>query len=184
MTMGVILPSASDTGSEGIIETVGINDFAGENTSLSLDSSGCPHFSYYDNTPPYPPQIDGPINCNITEKNDYYITISDPDGPNGDRLMELHVFFGDDTNRSIKHHDTGCTKGWRSGTILTVAHRWKKPNNYTLKARVMDYAREWSDWGYLDVHVQQNPALTLNSISQQYLELLQFRFSRLIPFLS
>jgi hypothetical protein len=147
-----------------------MNSIVNTTWMISIDSPEILMYDY-DNTPPYPPQIDGPINCNITEKYDYYITISDPDGAKGDRLMELQVFFGDGTNKSIKHHDTGCTKGWRSGTILTVAHRWKKPFNYTIRARVMDYALEWSDWGYLDVHVKQTPKLTLNSIGHIFFHL-------------
>jgi hypothetical protein len=104
----------------------------------------------YDNTPPDPPSIEGPTTCNITEKIHYNITITDPDG---DRLVELNVLFGDEKNETITYRGSSCTKGWRSGMTLTITHRWRKQDDYTIKARVKDYSRDWGEWGFLDVHV-------------------------------
>jgi len=145
-----------------IIVVVFIALFLSSNCSIGKKIN----FINYDNTPPDPPYIQGPTSCNITEKVDYYITISDPDGH---RLIELYVEFGDGTNETLKKRGTGCTKGWRSGYTLTVSHIWKKSDDYTIKAKVKDYAWDWSDWGTLDVHVSKTKSKFDNLALQDFI---------------
>ena len=139
------------------------------------------HTGWYDNTPPDSPYIEGPTTCNITEKIQYFITITDPDG---DRLVELLVRFGDGTNETIKYRGSSCTKGWRSGTTLTIGHRWIKPNDYTIKAKVKDYSRDWSEWGFFDVHVTTNKPDNMGSLFSLFLNIIKGRDHQLTSWLS
>ena len=113
-----------------------------------------PLASVYLNNPPNPPVIEGCSVCTIYKEYTYNITISDPDG---NRLMELYVVFGDGTNLTLKHEMTSsCKKGWRSGMTLEVDHIWKKQGNYSMKAKVKEYLGYWGDWGYYDVQTSFN----------------------------
>lgn len=114
----------------------------------------------YDDNPPYPPEIEGPTESNIREKCFYYITITDPDN---DRLTELNIIFGDGTNLTIVAGGASCNKGWRSGITLSVNHVWKKPGDFSIKAKVKDIKWQWSDWGTFDVHIQKTK-FNLNNI--------------------
>ncbi len=124
--------------------------FLSFNCCLKTDSTCI--VSHYNN-PPNPPEIEGPTNCKIRKEYTYNITITEPDGH---RMTELYVEFGDDSNITLYYKGTSsCKKGWRSGMTLQVFHVWKKPGNYTVKAQVMDYFFEWSDWGYLNLEVSK-----------------------------
>jgi len=133
----------------------------------------------YDDTPPDPPQIEGPTNCKIWVEYDYNITITDPDD---DRLTELYVKFGDGTNLTLKPPGSGCCKGWRSGITLVVSHKWKKSGDYSVEAKVRDIRWNWSDWGMLDVHVPkykckvENPAEAEANVIEPELFILMKRF--------
>ena len=80
--------------------------------------------AYDDNNPPNPPDIDGETNCKLRQEYVYNITITDPDGT---RMTELFVMFGDGTNITLEYHGSSCHKGWRSGMMLDVRHAWKHP---------------------------------------------------------
>jgi len=101
-----------------------------------------------DNNPPDPPLIEGEIYCKIRQEYLYNFTITDPDGH---RLTELIVIFGDGTNITLEYQGSSCHKGWRSGMILDIKHIWKQSDDYMVKAKVKDMLGEWSDWGYLEV---------------------------------
>jgi hypothetical protein len=102
------------------------------------------------NNPPNPPEIEGETNCKIKQEYVYNITITHPDGY---RMTELFVMFGDGTNITLEFQGSSCNKGWRSGMMFGIKHTWKKSDDFSIKAKVKDYFREWSDWGTLDVHV-------------------------------
>ena len=110
----------------------------------------------YDNTPPDPPYIEGPATVNITEKVDYYMTVTDPDQH---YLFELYVEFGDGTNKTLEPYDSCCVKGWRSGQTLTISHKWKEIGDFTIRAKVKDFIGDWSDWGTFQTYVSKSKTL-------------------------
>ena len=99
------------------------------------------------NNPPNPPEINGPTECKIWRSYTYTITITDPDD---DPMTKLKVDFGDGTEVLLLA--SSCCP-WPSGAELSVSHKWKRLGDFTVRAKVMDVEGEWSDWGYLNIHV-------------------------------
>jgi len=93
----------------------------------------------FDNTPPNPPVIEGPFSGQIDEIYEYNITITDPDE---NIMFNLEIDFGD----GVVTENCGCGQSWESGTVVQVAHKWKKSGDYEIKARVQDSYGEWSEW--------------------------------------
>ena len=100
------------------------------------------------NNPPNPPNITGPTSGKKAVSYTYNFTITDPDD---DLLFNLEIDWGDGTETL----DCGCGKSWQSGTVVTVSHRWKKPQTYVITARVSDSYGIYSNWS--DPHSMSIP---------------------------
>ena len=105
------------------------------------------------NNPPNPPLIEGPTTGETRTIYLFNITVTDPDE---DPLVLLEVDFGDGSDVL---QECGCSGAWPSGTVLGVAHQWKKRGTFVLQARVQDGHGLWSDWGTLDLSL---PKTTLH----------------------
>ena len=92
-----------------------------------------------ENTPPDPPEINGPTEGKISELQRYDFFLTDPDN---DQLLRIEVDFGDE----ILVERCGCDKAWNNGTIIDINHIWEEQGNYTVTARVMDTNNAWSEW--------------------------------------
>ena len=97
--------------------------------------------AYTENTPPYPPLIEGPTSGLIRESYDYYITVTDDDF--GDFMWTLEIDFGDEL---VTYGGPGCGQTWPNGTVIIVSHKWFSTGDFEVKARVMDSFDEWSEW--------------------------------------
>ena len=94
-----------------------------------------------ENTPPNPPEINGPQSGKIRQEYEYSFTLTDPD--DGDFMFTLEVDFGDEL---VIEGGAGCGKVWYSGHVLDMTHKWTTTDTYEIKARVQDSHGEWSDW--------------------------------------
>lgn len=106
--------------------------------------------------PPNPPNIEGPSYCKRWGECRYNFTITHNEDI---RLISLYVSFGDGTNITKNYKGTSCLKGWPSGYMISISHKWIKSGNYSIKAKVKDYIGAWSDWAELEIYVaiKDNP---------------------------
>ncbi|MDH7507548.1 MAG: PQQ-binding-like beta-propeller repeat protein, partial [Candidatus Thermoplasmatota archaeon] len=93
------------------------------------------------NSPPNAPNISGPTNVNVGDKNWYIFTAVDPDN----NPIQLFVDWGDDT--------IGWVGEYASGEQMWLEHAWNTKGTYMVKAKVKDVMNEESGWGYLEVMV-------------------------------
>jgi hypothetical protein len=108
--------------------------------TLIESTSGMNVTLFDDNTPPNPPEIEGPTSGQIKTTYTYDITITDPDEDDG--LLFLEVDFGD----GIISEDCGCDRVWQNGEVVQMSHQWKREGTYQISARVQDVHGEWSEW--------------------------------------
>ena len=97
--------------------------------------------TFFDNTPPNPPEINGPMNGKAGTYYDYIFTLTDPD--EDDTLSILEVDFGNVLGGSVKRN---CEQPWINGTEITITHQWEEQGNYSIIARVLDVNGDWSEW--------------------------------------
>ena len=118
-----------------------------------------------DNTPPNPPEIEGPTSGIIEEIYTYYVTVTDSDFD--DYLSRLEVDFGD----GVIVEDCGCNRPWENGEIIIVEHSWKRVGDYDITARVSDVHNEWSEWSEpMPVTMPRNKMIQ-NSLISRLLQL-------------
>lgn len=120
-----------------------------ENSYISLYPTVSP-VNTLTNNPPNPPLIEGPTTGETRTIYLFNITVTDPDE---DPLVLLEVDFGDGSD---VFQECGCSGAWPSGTVLGVAHQWKKRGTFVLQARVQDGHGLWSDWGTLDISLPKS----------------------------
>lgn len=94
-----------------------------------------------ENTPPNPPEINGPQTGKIRQTYEYSFTLTDPD--DGDFMFTMEVDFGDEV---VIEGGAGCGKIWYSGTVLEMTYKWTTADTYGIKARVQDSYGDWSEW--------------------------------------
>jgi len=120
--------------------------------------------TFFDNTTPNPPEINGPMNGKAGTFYDYTFTLTDPD--EDDTLTILEVDFGNTVEGSIKRT---CEQPWVSGTEITITHQWEEQGNYSIIARVLDVNDDWSEWS--DPFLVSMPKIkSLQSPFQNFLE--------------
>jgi hypothetical protein len=94
----------------------------------------------FENQPPSPPTITGPVKGKIRVATNYNFTAVDPN----DNKVYYFIDWGDTTNSS-------WIGPYSSGELITQSHTWSKKGGYLVKAKAKDiYGRE-SDWAQLDV---------------------------------
>ena len=108
----------------------------------------------FENNPPNPPLIEGPLSGKIGKTYVYNITLTDPD--EDDQMFFLEIDFGE----GIEQEDCGCGKSWQNGTVLKVSHQWKNVGDYEITARIQDAHGEWSEWSEsLPIVMPKNKAI-------------------------
>lgn len=106
-----------------------------------------------ENHPPFPPVIEGPVKGKVREVYQYNFTVDDPDG---DFLLKMEIDFGEGKILTVQEEACGCKKPWwRPNTTVYVFHKWRKPGEYLIRARVMDIWSEWSNWSTLSVNMER-----------------------------
>jgi hypothetical protein len=98
-------------------------------------------YSTYQNTPPNPPIIEGPLTGKPGKTYEYSFTLTDPD--ENDILTILEVDFGDEITGIVKKN---CEKPWINGTVIKILQNWQGGGEYNITARVLDISGDWSEW--------------------------------------
>jgi hypothetical protein len=95
-----------------------------------------------------PPEIFGPRTAKVWVEQDYNFII-----PN--------VTYCDDIRLMVDWGDTGPGKWggpYDPGENVTLSYRWRKKEDYTIKARVMDVFGTVSDWASFDIIIPRTGA--------------------------
>jgi len=119
-----------------------------------------------DNTPPYPPTIEGAIHVIPFISYTYTINTTDADGDN----VRYYIDWGEGESKWFGPY--------ASGEPLTVEHKWFK-GSHTMKVKARDTFGDESDWSYLKVSVPRDKPIAFNLIFQRFLE----RFPNAFPIL-
>ncbi|MFO8077735.1 MAG: hypothetical protein R6U21_03730 [Thermoplasmatota archaeon] len=115
-----------------------------------------------ENSPPYPPEITGPLNGRVDEYYLYNFTLTDPDE---DLLLNLEIKWGDGSE-SV---DCACGQSWPNGTVVIASHQWKNKGNYDIIARVQDSYGYWSNWSEpIQVIMPRNKVFQFNKIVELF----------------
>ncbi len=102
-------------------------------------------FMIYNNSvPTYEKPIIGPMNCKVEEKCNYQINVSDSDGDN----IEVLVYFNDGEDAQIFYPV-------KSGSIITVRHRWQFAGELKLWIRLSD-KYSYSEWYSCTINVSND----------------------------
>jgi parallel beta-helix repeat protein len=115
---------------------------------------------------PDKPTIDGPSHGTVGVTYDYTFSATDPDNS----IIYLYVDWGDDSN-------TGWIGPYDSGQQVTLSHKWKEENTFTIKAKAKDSYDAEGHWATLDVTIPRDKA-----IKRPILNWLQYH-SNLFPLL-
>jgi hypothetical protein len=126
-----------------------------------------------ENSKPNKPDISGPTSGIGGKTYQYKFKVTDPN--NGD-LLDLEIDWGDGSSKTITD--------LAEGTEETVSHAFPEVNNpfgksFTIKARCTDSSGNTGDWGYLDVSMPKNKAM-----SAQFMRLVLEKIPILIKFFS
>ena len=117
-----------------------------------------------ENTPPNPPEINGPTDGKINDIQRYTVLLTDPDN---DQLLRLEIDFGDE----ILLERCACNEAWYNGTSVDITHQWEEQGNYTVSARVMDEKNDWSEWSEpITVTMPLEKQQLENNIQMSYVE--------------
>jgi hypothetical protein len=101
--------------------------------------------SYFDNTPPDKPSIDGLTSGKAGKSYDYTFNTTDPEGDD----IWYHICWGD---KEIIYIIGPC----HSGDPLTISYTWVEKGTYNISCKARDVYDEESDWAYLEVTMPKN----------------------------
>ena len=130
--------------------------------SYSDPPSGNPFSAYYcdecisatpqggANNPPGVPDIDGPTNARAGEEYEYTFSAVDPDGDD----VYYWILWGDNCPA------VEWMGPYASGEEVTVSHIFQTPGDFTIGAKAKDIYDAEGNWGYLDVAMPKNKAMT------------------------
>lgn len=130
----------------------------------------------YQNHPPYPPVISGPIKGAPGTKYNYTFVSIDPEL---DNIANYVIDWGDDSDIEV------IEGPFASGEKITMNHTWDKKDTYTIKAKAKDINDLESDWGILKVKIPRNRVLYksfFNRVLERFERLLE-RFPNTFPIL-
>jgi CubicO group peptidase (beta-lactamase class C family) len=97
------------------------------------------------NHPPTPPVIDGPLTGRVNKKQDFTLSLFDPDGDD----LWYCIDWGDQTPLE-------WVGPYQNNTTLEISHKWKNTTDYLIKAKVKDSSSLESDWTHLKITISKN----------------------------
>jgi len=118
--------------------------------------------------PPDEPSINGTVEGKKGREYQYTLSATDPEGHDVSYLVD----WGDDTNST-------WIGPYPSGETIMVNHTWSDRGTYVVRVKAKDTFDVESDWVTLEVSMPKNRMININSLFQQFIELLQGRFPRL-----
>ena len=109
------------------------------------------------NSPPDPPEINGPTKGTIEQEYNFSFVAYDI---NEDDLW-YYIEWGD-----------GYIEYWigpyGSGEEINIPHTWEYKRNYTIKAKAKDVFGDESDWGYLEINIPKVKTSFMSKILERF----------------
>ena len=109
------------------------------------------------NSPPDPPEINGPTKGTIEQEYNFSFVAYDI---NEDDLW-YYIEWGD-----------GYIEHWigpyGSGEEINIPHTWEYKRNYTIKAKAKDVFGDESDWGYLEINIPKVKTSFMSKILERF----------------
>ena len=122
-----------------------------DNHGLCTEGSIWCFTTYCPNTPPGPPEIDGPTSGKPDESYIFEFTSSDDQN----HSVYYEIIWGD-----------GTSEDWigpfPSGETIAVNHSWSKKRTYIIQARAKDEFHAIGNWSTYEVAIPKNKAFIVN----------------------